>query len=325
MKKIAIIGAGLAGLTAANILQKQHDVVIFEKSRGVGGRVAHRRAGPYSFDHGAQFFTVKSRMARDFIRPMLDQGIIQPWCARFVEYQGNMITNQRQWDSQMPHYVGTPSMNDVAKFLAKDLQIQREVLVQSIEKQGSNWQLTDDGGHDLGIFDWVIITAPSHQAANLIPQQHPFCAEIEAYQMMACFSLMLGFEKPLPLEFDAALVRGADISWISVNSAKPGRNIPFSLLVHSTNKWADLHIDDDRLQVVDYLCQQTSRVIGHDVSVATHKDIHGWRYANIKKMKGKTHLIDHQNQIAICGDWFIQGRIESAINSAIRLARVIEK
>ncbi len=53
---------------------------------------------------------------------------------------------------------------------------------------------------------------------------------------------MLGYEQPLELDFDAALVKGFDISWISVNSSKPSRDNNYTLLVHSTNKWAQENI-----------------------------------------------------------------------------------
>ena len=141
--------------------------------------------------------------------------------------------------------------------------------------------------------------------------------------MKGCFSLMLGFDHVLPLEFDAALVRDENISWISINSSKPGRNEEYCLLVHSTNNWADEHIDDDRDHVMEHLCQNTSEVIGHDVSDADHKAIHGWRYANIEKQESETHFIDADESIGVCGDWFIQGRVEAAFTSGFDLTNKV--
>ena len=98
MINIAIIGAGLAGLTAANILKNNANITLFEKSRGVGGRIATRRSEPYFFDHGAQFFKARSAEFKDFINPMIKQGIIQTWNARFVEFENRKITTRRNWD-----------------------------------------------------------------------------------------------------------------------------------------------------------------------------------------------------------------------------------
>ena len=42
LKNIAIIGAGISGLIAARNLIQKHNVTIFDKSRGVGGRMSTR-------------------------------------------------------------------------------------------------------------------------------------------------------------------------------------------------------------------------------------------------------------------------------------------
>ena len=52
-----MVGAGMAGLTAAHRLSGVTEVVILDKGRGVGGRLATRRIGDATIDHGAQFIT----------------------------------------------------------------------------------------------------------------------------------------------------------------------------------------------------------------------------------------------------------------------------
>ena len=74
MKRIAIIGAGLAGLTCGKALQQAgHDVVIFEKSRGIGGRLATRRAEPFYFDHGVAAFTASDDDFQSFVNQLLTE------------------------------------------------------------------------------------------------------------------------------------------------------------------------------------------------------------------------------------------------------------
>lgn len=323
MLKIGIIGAGLAGITAANKLKKYADITIFEKSRGVGGRIATRRANPYNFDHGAQFFTIRTSQFKSFCQPLIDQDIIKCWNGNFVEIENNKITQRRKWDENNPHYVGVPNMNAIGKYLSQGLNIQLETKVHSINKINNKWHLYGVDTQPLGSYDWIIITAPAAQTLDLISHESEFHNKVKPVKMQGCFSLMLGFEKPLSLEFNTALVRNADISWISVNSSKPDRNTSFSLLIHSTNKWADKHIDDDRQEVLNYLRDHTSNIIGRDLSVADHQDIHGWRYANIAKQSGEDFLIDPEKNLGICGDWFIQGRIESAFISSFKMADMI--
>ena len=58
--RVTVIGAGLAGLIAAQQLHNNgHDVVVLDKGKSPGGRLATRRIGDATLDHGAQFFTVR--------------------------------------------------------------------------------------------------------------------------------------------------------------------------------------------------------------------------------------------------------------------------
>ena len=321
MTKIAIIGAGMAGLTAAQLLKDHAEVTIFEKSSSVSGRMATRRADPYSFDHGAQFFGAKTTEFKNFIAPMIATGVLKPWNARFVEIENADIVQSRNWADSYPHFVGDPGMNAVGKFLSEDLNVQVKSRVHSIEKSGNQWSLMGENCRNLGNFDWILLAIPAAQAAEILPSSLPVHEEISSIKMEGCFSVMLGFPEPLPIEFDAALVRGSDISWISVNSSKPGREGPFSMLVHSTNSWADANSHMDRGEALDYLCSQVSRAIGHDVANAKHKAIHQWLYANTKKQGNATHFIDQSKNIGVCGDWVIQGRIEAAFTSGFKLAQ----
>lgn len=320
MTKIAIIGAGLAGLTAAHDLKEHANVTLYEKSRGVGGRLATRRAEPFSFDHGAQFFKARSKAFVDFIDPMIQDGTVQRWDARFAEIEGSTLVNSKQWGEAPPHYVGAPSMNAVGKYLGADLDIRFETRITSMQWSHDQWHLQDERGETLAPCDWVLSTLPAQQAFDLLPPTLPFRAALASVQMRGCFSLMLGFGDALPIEFDAALVRERDISWISLNSSKPGRPEACSLLVHSTNLWADAHIEDDRDWVTDYLCDQTSEVIGYDVHSAQHKAVHGWRYANIGRQTGATHFLHADQRVGLCGDWLVQGRVEAAFKSGRALA-----
>ncbi|MGH8355151.1 MAG: FAD-dependent oxidoreductase, partial [Pseudomonas sp.] len=59
---IAIIGTGIAGLSAAQALHAAgHAVQLFDKSRGSGGRMASKRSDAGALDLGAQYFTARDR------------------------------------------------------------------------------------------------------------------------------------------------------------------------------------------------------------------------------------------------------------------------
>ena len=85
MQNVAVIGAGITGVTLANLLQKKVNLTVFEKSRGVGGRIASRRAEPYQFNHGAQYFKVENKEFKDFLQPLIQNKIIKHLEANHIE------------------------------------------------------------------------------------------------------------------------------------------------------------------------------------------------------------------------------------------------
>jgi renalase len=325
MATLAIIGAGLTGLTAAHQLGECAKVTLFDKSRGTSGRMATRRAAPYAFDHGAQFFKIRSDAFGAFVDPMIRDGVVGRWDARFVEVEDTRIVKRRQWGAEFPHYVGMPGMNAMGKYLAQGLDVRLGTRIQSMQQTDNRWALYDEQGALQGLYDWVVSTVPAQQAAELLPASLPFYSTVSAIHLQSCFSLMLGFEHPIDMAFDAALVRERDISWISVNSSKPGRNSAFSLLVHSSNQWADQHLEDNRDDVMEYLCRQTSEVIGCDVRQAGHLALHGWRFANIERQSGPTHFLCAAQRVGVSGDWLIQGRVEAAFKSGSDLAEALKR
>ena len=316
MTTIAVVGAGLSGLVAARQLQAFADVTVFEKSRGAGGRMATRYAGEFKFDHGAQFFTARTAAFRDFLEPLLSEGVIADWPARFAELDRERVTDLRSWGDDYPHFVGTPGMNSIGKYLAAELSVVFETTVSRVRRNDRGWNLFDEADRGLGYFDWLVLTAPAPQTLGLAGEAPELVTLCRERTLCSCFALMLGFEQPLDLPWQAALVRNADISWLSVNSSKPGRDDAFTLLVHSTNAWADAHIDKHLEAVLEHMLREASEVTGEDLRNATHRRVHRWRYANIDKQAGPTCFVDGDRRLASCGDWFVRGRIEAAFTSA---------
>ena len=62
IRTLAIAGSGLSAIFAALTIksQKNTNVVLFDKARGLGGRLATRRAENGKFDHGAQYFNIST-------------------------------------------------------------------------------------------------------------------------------------------------------------------------------------------------------------------------------------------------------------------------
>ena len=211
-------------------------------------------------------------------------------------------------------------MNHIGKYLAEGLNVELDTRIAGIARRDGSWTLLGEADRELGCFDWVVLTAPAEQTARL-GHELPALRELgRRRRMRACFALMLGFAEPLQLPWQAALVRDADISWIPVNSSKPGRKPPFTLVIHSTNAWANAHMDDATDVVLAQLLEEACAVTDANLDAAVHRQVHRWRYANIDKQSGPACFIDDDVSVAACGDWFVRGRVESAFTSASELA-----
>jgi predicted NAD/FAD-dependent oxidoreductase len=319
--RVAVVGAGFAGLVVARYLQSHADVTIFEKSRGAGGRMATRYVGDFEFDHGAQFFTARSDAFQAFLQPLIDEGVVADWKAQFAEFDRSSATVMRTWGNDHPHYVGAPRMNSVGKYLSEHLDIRLETEITAIVRRDDGWTLSDRQGKQFGSFHWLVMTAPAAQTADLAAGFPDLVTYSGERSMLACFALMLGFEEPLDLQWDAALIRNANISWISVNSSKPARKRLFTLVAHSTNAWADAHLEDGSEFVVGHMLDEGSLITGMDLRTAVHCQVHRWRYANIAGQAGPKYFMDDVNGLAACGDWCMRGRVEAAFTSAYELAK----
>lgn len=321
LTRIAVVGAGLAGLVFAREMQASSEITLFEKSRGVGGRMATRYADPYRFDHGAQFFTARSARFREYLAPYINTGVVAPWHARFAELTGDTITAERHWDDAHLHFVGCPGMNALPKALADGLDVRLGTRVERASYESGAWTLHTNDGATFGGFDWLVCTQPSPQVTPVVSAESALAQRAEAATMKACYALMLGFDRPIETRFDAARVLAADISWISVNSSKPGRSEDFTLLVHATNAWADANLELDLDAAKAHLLGELHTVSGIDGGTAAVQQIHRWRYANADAQIGTDYFIDREAKLAACGDWFIRGRVEAAFRSAMNLTR----
>lgn len=311
--KIAIIGAGLSGLTLANRLADVHDVTVFEKARGPGGRMSTRRAAPFAFDHGAQYFTAESPLFQSFLKDLEDRDLLAAWPGEIVLTGGARVSDK-------PKFVAKPGMNAICKALAEPVDLRTQVHVERLIKLAEGWQLSAKDGGSHGPFDWVISTAPAEQSAALLPATFAGQNVLGDVEMYGCFALMLGFERPLEVDWQALKSGVPPIGWMAVDSEKPGRSGPCAVLIQSDNAWAEAHLEDNPEQVIAVLLSAGSELAGVDLTPATHQVLHRWRYASTPKPAGMPFLIDEDQHLAACGDWCPGSKVEAAFLSASALA-----
>ncbi|WP_300019340.1 FAD-dependent oxidoreductase [uncultured Roseobacter sp.] len=317
---VAIIGAGLSGLRLAQRLTPFMQVTVFEKSRGLGGRMSTRPKDGFAFDHGAQYFTARGADFEAFLRPYLENGTVQPWAPRLAQLAGKDAPPH--WTA--PRYVATPGMTGLAKAMAAELTVHRAVQVDRLVRSGDQWQMLDAEETDLGRFDWVISTAPSPQTARLMPPAFAGHPSLEAAVMQGCYSLMLGFDTPQMLDWDAAWVGQDPLAWIAVNTSKPGRPAQYCIVAQTSNSWAQANLERDQDAIRTELMATVEMVTGVAASTAAYIGLHRWRYASVATPSATPFLIDPDNRLAAAGDWCGAGKVEAAFDSASSLAEALE-
>lgn len=290
---IAIIGAGMAGLSCARMLADAGQTpVVFDKSRGLGGRLATRRAGDLRFDHGAQFVTARS----DSFRAYLAQhaALWQPA------------------DAPEGWHVGAPAMNALVKPMADGLDIRLGEAVAP-EREGTGWRIGDE------TFQQVISTVPVVQARALFPDMAEALAGVA---VAPCYTLMVAFETaPDWNEMDRS--RTDDLAFIARNSTKPGRETsPDCWVVHASPAWSEAHLELEKEAACENLLDLLRAKRG-DLPPVTHAAAHRWRYAMTTTPLGRDFAAAEDGTLLIGGDWCIGARVEDAWTSGRAMAASI--
>jgi predicted NAD/FAD-dependent oxidoreductase len=211
--RIAVVGAGIAGLAAGRALARgNHEVVVFEKARGVGGRTSTRRREAHAFDHGAQYFTCRSE---DFTRQVEDwcgRGLAAAWGAPIRTLGGGETGSIRD---QATRYVGVPGMSALARDMATELRVECGRRIERIEGVAAGWQLVIDEGTPLGVFDAVVVATPAPQAVPLLAPAPRLAGQVGGVEMQPCHAVMGTFPDSLGLAFGGAFVSGSPLAWVA--------------------------------------------------------------------------------------------------------------
>ena len=311
-RRVAVVGAGIAGVTAARTLHDQgHDVHVVDKGRSVGGRTSVRRQPPFEFDYGAQYFTARDERFACHVRTWQEAGLVAVWSGRI----GSLERGTWRDNSPQERYVGVPGMNAIAKHLAAGLDVTTETRITGLTRDGQVWRLFGENETTLGLFDAVIVAVPAPQAAELLAGQTALAERAGRCAMSPCWAVMLGFERSLAIPYDGVFVLGSPLSWIARNSAKPGRSSGEAWILHAGPEWSAAHLDDPPEQVIAALRAEFEQALGGKVQPPAHAAAHRWRYAVPSEPLQVGALWDAESRLAVCGDWCQGARIEGAFLS----------
>ena len=339
-RHVAVVGAGMAGITCARtLMQAGHHVTVFEKARGFGGRMATRSTPYGSFDHGTQYFTVRD--PRFALALQTAPHRVKTWSAnavRLLDPLGRVAEVAKP--SRDAHCVAIPGMNalvrDWAHPIATNGGVELETLVTHIERDALNrkqWQLRttgpDESTHVYSGFDDVVLALPAPQSASLLLQSR-LCEDIVArlsqVQIAPCWTLMVAFPQAmqpdlsyLGPQWNAARSTHHRVAWLARESSKPARDSIERWTVQASAAWSREHLEDDAARVQGKLEKAFSEITGIRAQPGYSK-VHRWRYAQTETPLGQSHLWDGKTRIGLCGDWCLGHRVENAFVSGLDLA-----
>lgn len=293
MKSVAIIGSGFTGAYIAHQLKDQFSVTVFEKARGVGGRMSTRYHDVFEFDHGVPSFKATHSQFIDFLKTFEEQGVV------------------RKWEGE---YVAVPRMNQWVKTLLKDVEVISSTLVQGVDYRDNLWHLKDENERHLGSFDLLISTAPPIQSQTLLESKVDFDTSLKVFSLKPCFVLMLGIHGLFKIPPNLA---AEGIEKIIINSSKPQRPSATSIVVYMDSAWSEEHLEMEMKALETSITKEIMKVLDIQEKDIAYQALHRWRYAKgDAHVQSIAHFWDEKKQCGACGDWCFRGDVESAFLAA---------
>jgi hypothetical protein len=296
-KRVAIVGAGISGLSCAAELQAAgYDVTLFDKGRGPGGRMSSRRfstpLGEAIADHGAQYFTARDPAFVAQVQEWESAGIVAPWP-----------------DISEDVWVGVPTMNQIVRHMATTLNVHWNVRITTASQTHNGWKLSGEDQQVDGHFDILVLAIPSEQAVTILAQ-HDFGMAREAMlaRFQPCWTAIFAFDAPLPT--DASHLRDGDvIGWASRETNKPGRTGLERWVVQASASWSADCLEEPADEVAEALLTALAKELRLPPLQPIAQSTRRWRFAMSTGL-GTGSLWNSHIGLGVCGDWLLGPRIE---------------
>ena len=312
---VLIVGTGVSGLIAAREIQcAGRSVLLLDKGRGPGGRLASRRIGAATFDHGAQFITARDARFEEILEQGAAAGMMAEWCHGFSA----AADGHTRWR-------GKPAMTAFAKYLAQGLEIRFEKQVVAVRLAGNRCLIETSTGEFYSAAA-VLLTPPVPQslallAAGEIALDPAMRTRLEDIQYECCLAVMAVLKGPssIPPPGGLVLTRGP-VSWIADNQHK-GISVEPAVTIHATHEFSLARWDEDRMESGRRLLDASQPWLGAEV---LSYQVHGWRYSRpIQVDTYPCALLQASPPLVMAGDAFAGPRVEGAALSGMAAAETL--
>lgn len=316
MESCLIVGAGLSGLIAARTLSEAGvRITVLEREHKVGGRMRTDLVGEGVFDHGAQFFTVRSDRFEEIARSWLSAGVAAEWTRGFADPQG-----EHQEDGH-PRYKGTRGMTAITEHLARDLDVQTGTEARELRRNERVWEVV--AGSATHEAEALILTAPApsalalvdHNGVSLPPEAREVLESISYEPCIAVMALLAGpGQMPEP---GGVQVGGDPLFWVADNRKKGISEAP-AVTVHAGPEWSREQMREDDEKIVALLLEEAKDYIGTGVKATA---VYRWEYS----MPNSPHeepvvYVEGPPPLVFCGDGYAGPKVEGAVLSGLAAA-----
>ncbi|MBV9454841.1 MAG: FAD-dependent oxidoreductase [Rubrobacter sp.] len=316
MKSCIIVGAGLAGLTAARILKDTGvRVKVLEKVDRVGGRMRTDHLQEGVFDHGAQFFTVRDERFERMVATWISAGVAEIWTHGFADQNG------KQHDDGHPRYRGAHGMTTIVEHLACDLNVQTRAEVTHLRADDRVWKVfTGDLSHTA---DALVLTAPVPSTLALVDGSSitlPIKARkaLESINYEPCVAVMALLEGPSGVpEPGGVQIGGEPLFWVSDNQKKGISEVP-AVTIHAGPEWSREHMRSDDDAIVRLLLEEAKGYVGMKIKATA---AYRWKHSMpLEPYEEAFVYVEGPLPLIFCGDAFAGSKVEGAVLSGFAAA-----
>jgi predicted NAD/FAD-dependent oxidoreductase len=315
--QVAVIGAGVAGLSAARRLAEAGvSVVVFDQARRPGGRLATKKHHDRQFDFGAQYMKPHSRRSAVLFSDWRKVGIISPWRANALELPQRKKVDTTSW------HVAVPSMNSLAEYLAKDLEIHCRFRALDVSGEKGKWSIIGQRNQSAGPFEAVFLTTQASQTIKLLAPYEESFPNLSEVESRPCLATMVEFDDEVMVDYEAAFVGGGPLAWVCLDSSKPERKSKECWVLHATDDWSKVHLDEPPEQVASQMLSAFAPLSPVELPPVLFCRAHRWRFAFGTTASNSTHRFSKELGLGVAGDWCNTPNIDGAYWSGCDLAEV---
>lgn len=289
--EIIIIGAGVAGLMAGRKLAAAgRDILILDKGRRIGGRMASRREAGFLFNHGAQFVTAHSPIFAEICADAAGDNIMELWPA----------------SGRNTAYSGRPSMRDIASFIGAELPIHQQSEIEKIDQLDTGGFTLQAKNTDAYHCQHLLVTAPAPQTVRLLQNLSPELAKsADSAEYAPCWTVMAGLDK-MPEGVTPVLTNADIIGWASCEASRPGAQASGAVTIQASAEYSREFLESAPEKVIADLLAAFAKHQNNLPLEWVYQRAHRWRYAKvIRPARPDAPFMDYigESLIAVAGDW----------------------